>query len=249
MIIKLHKKMIFGITGLPRSGTTIIGNIFNSADNAFCFCEPHWIMIREHWRNGFPTDKVSEFRFNGTENIMNSVSDVVFSSDKYLLGGVKETWRSGDIESFNSIKDFGADFIIFIFREPKSLYNRAKSCQTKEKPNAIDRFIKEYSLCYESTIEINSQIPVFSMSYEKLCKSNEKQNGTINYINSVLKGVPLSIEGNFVLKETQYLYGHRKAHLSTEVEEARTETDLLTDLEIEKINNSIYPMYKTIIGD
>jgi len=249
MIIQSGKKMVFGITGMPRSGTTLVGNIFNSAENSFCFCEPHWIILRNE-KEKLTFDKVNDFNFKDIGDIMPSVERTVRSCGEYDLGGVKETWSSSRPESFEFVEKYNVDFLIFVFREPKSFYNRMKFFSTIEKnnldPSNVDQFIYEYNLIYDKVEYWKSRKPTFVISFNKLCEKSNNKEYIVSYFNSMFNEF-LYMDGEFELKKTNYHYGNPVAHSITEIKASKNDTDLLLDDEIYKIEKSVEEIYREIL--
>ena len=84
------------ISGLPRSGTTILTNYVNSSKNSFCFIEPHW-EYKLYGEKNFYTDKklrgIKQLYYHEDAPLpLDEALDKISSS--YEIVGFKETFRS-----------------------------------------------------------------------------------------------------------------------------------------------------------
>jgi len=104
----LNEKKLFFILGMPDDGTTIVNNIFNSLDDGFSLCEPHWMYVLENLRNVknsldkvklCSTGKAKQF-FNditSDEDILDNGIIPTLHNNNFNLGGYKETYNPDHI--------------------------------------------------------------------------------------------------------------------------------------------------------
>ena len=195
------KRTVFGVLGLPRTGTTLLNNILNSYDNGFCISEPHWANILNPGSvrvDGVNVDCSNNGRIY--ENINNIVD-----GEGYLIGGVKETFREHQMASSNFILNSpNVDVIIGIFREPVSGFNGWLRTNWKGYYVNHNNYIKSYRKLFD-TLNTSNKKTVF-LKYEKICE------GSVGYLNSKLDEIGLELEPLDGIKKTNYIFGDPTAN-------------------------------------
>lgn len=150
------KQMKILITGLPRSGTTILTNYINSMENSFCFIEPYWEYERTGKSKFFKDEKLKncyylKYKKNETLPLDKAVDKIL---KKYDFVGLKETFRSNaykniapEIINENLLRKHKGKYkIIGIVRNPLNVWNSLKSFEKNKSSWAgnIDLFIQNY---------------------------------------------------------------------------------------------------------
>lgn len=228
--LKGNKKILFSIVGLPRSGTTIVNNIFNSFDNGFSISEPHWAYMR--FRNRLKFGKIRKNMHkiwdNKIENIIPSLNEIL-QKERFIIGGFKETYSSKG-NRIKYITDDLINLVIFVFRNPVYMINS----QVKEGAKNIDMLIGEYNdfSKYFNKIHINNFESVL-FNYDEFIESNHLAFLNYNFRNY------FTIEGEFKIKRTRYILGDNKAHNSIAIQKPKNQTKFLDKEQIEKIKNNI----------
>ena len=237
------KKKIVSVLGLPHSGTTIVCNILNSMDNAFCISEPHWATISRPKHVRF--DKIGSLNNLDVNNIMDNVSSFLDSSPQYSFGGVKETFRPFNPQVKKCLDKIVnvSDIIVYVLRDSAAHYNSLKkvTAGTKQNPIPIERIINDMTQ-FEKTISQTKNKIILTI--EDLCKSGN--DGAIQYINSKSNG-HIKIEGEFKLKPTNYIYGNNVANRSSKIKATNMTTGLLTQKDRDIIADKIMPIYDRIL--
>jgi len=231
--MKIHSKnnLIFGIIGLPRSGTTLLSNIFNSYDNSFSLVEPKW--VKDYDNNYFTTDKIS---INIDCDLVESVNNLVKIEKKYNIGCIKETFRIHQKEYTDYlISDNRIDSIIFIFREPISNFSSWKKTKWGSYYEDVDYFIECYKNLYQTYLDQKNKHLII---YEKLCLDKN------NYLNLIFKD--FIFEDIQILKPTNFKFGDEKANSGGNIELPNSNISNLTIEEKEKINNSLKNIYNSL---
>lgn len=243
-IVSQEKKKIISVLGLPHSGTTVVCNIFNSMNNAFCISEPHWILLSKPKDLRF--DKIGSLsNSNNVNQIMDSVLEKLFNS-KYDFGGVKETFRPTrpEITDFLNRVVNKSDILVFVIRDPKAHYNslKATTAGTNRNPIPIDRITNDTIKLEEKINQIDKNKRII-LKIEDLCNAGNR--GAINYINNRSNGI-IDIRGDFVLNPTNYIYGNHLANRSNKIKGPNMSTKLLTQQDIKYIDKEIMPIYNRI---
>jgi hypothetical protein len=229
--INLNNNIIFSIVGLPRSGTTLLSNIFNSYDNSFSLVEPKW--VRDYDRNYFTTDKIS---INIDSDLVESVNKLVKVEKKYNVGCIKETFRIHQKEySDYLLKDDIIDSVIFIFREPVSNFSSWKKTKWGSYYDDVDYFIQCYNSLYQLYLNQKNKKLVI---YEKLCNSK------LQYLNSIF--TEMKFDDIEKLKPTNFKFGDEKANLGGNINSPSFKDDNLTSEEKKRINNSLKNIYNLL---
>ena len=226
-------KKLFGIIGLPRSGTTILCNFFNSFTNGFCFSEPHWTFF-QGMQPRF--DKVQDLTSTSAVSLMDDISHYLHASDQYVLGGIKETYWKGR-KHLSYLLNFPVDFFIFLFREPCANF----ASLVRDNPGLKPDF---FSTCYKDLFEIYLSIPdrnKIAFVYENFCDD------PLAYVNTHLEG-RLQIAGPLALKKTNYLHGDPVAKFSETVHQASSKyEDVVSTADMKFLNENTLPVYNKII--
>ncbi len=242
-IIPQDKKKIVSVLGLPNSGTTIVCNILNSMDNAFCISEPHWATLSRPQHVRF--DKVGSFKISGVAGIMNEVQKKLKENKQYNFGGVKETFRPFDErvnKCLNKIID-ESDIVVYVLRDPKAHYNSLKKTTvgTSRNPVPIERIVNDIKKFEKSIKRTKNKV---ILTVEGVCKAGNA--GVIQYINQKAGGL-LKVEGPFRLKKTDYIYGNNVANRSNKIIPANMSTQFLTGQDIRAVESGIVPTYNRIL--
>jgi hypothetical protein len=201
MNINIKSKKVFGILGLPRMGTTLVNNIMNSYDNSFCISEPHWSNILSP--QATRSDKVT-FDIKDNNKIMTNLSNFVSNSGVYQLGGVKETYRSHQMESANFVLNSdNVDFIIAVIRKPEFGFDAWLRSNWRGYYIDVNNYINTVKHFYK-TLD-NSDKQVFWLQYETLCADG------YSYLNKVFDGHLVFDELNNI-KKTNFIFGDPTAN-------------------------------------
>jgi len=243
-IVKQERKKIISVLGLPHAGTTIVCNIFNSMDNAFCLSEPHWTLLSNPSALRF--DKAKGLSFDGPEDVVEKIVAKLHSDSQLHFAGLKETYRPKEPRMrkyLDKILD-ESDFMVFVFREPKAHYNSFKlmAKNHNRNPMPIEYMIDSFDSIHEETNKYTNKIVVI---LEDLCAAGNV--GAIDYINKQA-GALLSIKGEFRVKPTDYIYGNHKANRSKNIAPANVSTYLLTKEDISLIDEKLTPKYNDLRG-
>ena len=146
--------MRFLIGGVPRSGTTILCNYFDSIDGACCFNEPHWEFARTNncacLTNRFPQ---LEFAASHPLPIDPAMTKLLETHSRVAF---KETFRSNyyrqvepvvcNEDLFKAYKDAGYK-VVFIIRDPIRCFESAFQTfggPRSHWPKMVDPFLRSY---------------------------------------------------------------------------------------------------------
>jgi hypothetical protein len=185
----LNAELTYFILGLPNSGTTIVASFFNSLDDGFCICEPHWYVER-----GNPIDQVGPDCCGKVAEMwpLANVKDIreiyplfvlpAVTIGGFHLGGYKETWRNDDL-SHKLLRAYlsRVDFFVLVHRR-------------------LDRPLKR----------LGDNPKAVNVDYETF------RADPLGHVNTALAG-RFEIEGPVVLKPTGWTFGDSRANQSTEV--------------------------------
>jgi hypothetical protein len=241
-LVPHSNKKIVSVVGLPHSGTTIVCNIINSMDNAFCLSEPHWAKLSK------PGDvrygKLNDLTIDNVENFMSRIQNALKNS-AFHFGGVKETYRpfaEGMTQVFENIQK-KSDVVIFVVREPLPHYNslKAVTANTKRNPIPVDRMLSDHISLLNY---INNTPNRVLIKIEDLC--NEGDTGFIPYFNKISK--ELKIEGKFSLKPVDFIYGNHIANKSKNIKKPNMSQQHLSKSDIIYLQENVVPLYQQIIS-
>jgi len=217
----LTKPTTFFILGIPRSGTTIVANLFNSIEDGFCLGEPHWLCEREgpaavargcgkvapEWKQW--TDETWESQY-----IFKAFIEVVLSGKftPYKLGGYKETYRPYTPLSEELIEHRHAvDFFIIVLRDPIMVMSSMKAV-------GDDIWtVKMLNQAYQRMDELGQDEKAIVVVYENFCQ------WPMAYLNARL---PFTINGLLELYATGHAYGDPKANRSLTIEVSEREPSI-----------------------
>ncbi|MFC1821539.1 hypothetical protein ACFL9T_02450 [Thermodesulfobacteriota bacterium] len=236
-IIKNDKKYTFGIVGLPRSGTSILGHIFDSLENGFCWSEPHWQDITNSKK--YSLEKIKKKYFGSLKYRMKFLIDEVNNSKSFEVGGVKETFNSFRRAPANYIFKSDVDLIVLIFREPKSCFNSIKRLNWGNKFLDIDIFIKDYLFLYKKISMVKNK-KLFTIKYESLCDKS-----ALTYLNCKFEKL-FKIQGELKLVNTENDFGDPDAYKSKKIKAAKMDHCYLNSRETQKIDKLIFPLWEAI---
>lgn len=209
MKTNLTHPMTFFILGVPRSGTTILCNLFDALEDGQCFGEPHWWSYKE-----------------------------AMSSEKYIYGifqkeclarklsnpaglfGYKETYKGYYFPDEQLIKLHvpQVDFFLIVFRDPVMTHSSQRALGWKEWDRPDD-----FNQSYKRLDELAEHEKGIAIVYEQFVKA------PLEYLNERL---PFQIEGPLELKPTGHTFGDPFANRSTEIVKSQRQI-CLTNEEIE----------------
>jgi len=243
MILNVKRKTLIGIVGLGKSGTTLLCNIINSADNAFCLCEPHWSLMLSPL--SLRLDKVSsKLNIKTEKDVMLEVKKLLYKDETFDVAGIKETWAIERKKPFEYMTKGNPDFYIFLFRDPKETLNG----YWKEKSAIkIDEFINEYIEYCEMYKKYYRKSNVCSVFLKDLCFFHNDYIGLIKYLNNRLKN-NLCIFNDFSLKTTNYIFGSKKANENNEIFPYNDDQSLLSFEEKKHIDTKLSNVYEKTIN-
>lgn len=189
MKTNLDTELTYFILGLPNNGTTIVASFFNSLEDGFCICEPHWYVERGHplanvgegccgkVASMWPLANVKEPREIYPAFILPAVT-----IGGYHLGGYKETWRDDDLgHKLIEAHVPRVDFFVVVHRHEGAFLRN------------LGRYDKAVNIEYQA----------FRVD-------------PLRHVNAALAG-RFEIEGPVVLKPTGWAFGDPRANQSTEV--------------------------------
>ena len=241
IIVPQESKKLISVLGLPRSGTTIVCNIFNSMDNAFCLSEPHWTLITNP--SALRLDKTN-INFTTPESVIPQVLAKLKKDDSLKFAGIKETFRPQDRAMRKHINRLlHADIVVFVVREPKAHYNSFKVLSKSHNRNfmPLKNMINMFNALYDTIKKHKDKSSTIIL--EDLCDANN--NKAISYMNSRANNM-FAINGPFKLNKTNYIYGNPKANNSNKLAKANMATNLLLPDEIQILNKELLPKYNEI---
>ena len=243
-IVPQDSKKIICVLGIPHAGTTIVCNIFNSMENAFCLSEPHWTLLSNP--NKLRFDKARGLRFKTPDQVLPKITAKLAADASLQFAGVKETYRPKEprMKKFFA-QMLASDIVVIVFREPKAHYNSLKlmSKRHNRNPMPLQYMINSFNSIYDAAIEAYKSGNGVLVLLEDLCAAGNK--GAIKYIND-RSGNLLRVLGPFEIKPTNYIYGNNKANNSKAIAKANTAINLLTPDEIKRINQDLLPKYQAI---
>lgn len=225
--ISSSKKLFFVIEGLPRSGTTILTNIFNSFENAFCFSEPLWQLIQDPY--GIRLGKLEGKIWPPSVKADKMIPELkrIVETHNYSIGGIKETYRDWQSKCVDIVDDSELDFRIFILRSPEHNFSGWKKTPFGKEYYDVDIFSRNYKNFLERIETKSSKVPSYIIKYEELCAAED----TLSYIEEVFAGL-LDVSGPLLLESTGYAYGDSVGNNSRAVLPARVDISNLEDFEI-----------------
>jgi hypothetical protein len=236
MDIKIETNLVFGILGLPRSGTTLLNNIFNTYQNSFCISEPHWANILKP--GSVRVDKIN-IDCSNNDKIYENINNLVKVESKYKVGGVKETFREHQINSANYIlKSNYVDLVIGVFRDPVSGFNGWLRTAWKGYYISPENYVKSYQSLYNTLSNIKDK-KVLLLRYEDIC------NNGVGYINDKLNGV-MGLPTINEIKKTNYTFGDPLANSGGTIKRANTNNSNITENIQNLINKNLKPIYDSI---
>lgn len=212
----------FMIEGLPRSGTTILTNIFNSLSNGFCFSEPLWQLMQDP--HGLRLGKLrGSFTPSANPSLMIPSLKAVLTARHFNLGGLKETYRDWQTQCVDIVDDSKLDFRIFILREPAYNFSGWKKTPFGAEYYDVDIFLRNYKNFIRRIESKSAKVPTYVVKYENLCSSDDP----ISHLGNLLAD-QLSFSGDLLLENTGYSYGDVKGNNSKTISPARTEQSNLS---------------------
>lgn len=217
MKTNLSLPQTFFIIGMPRGGTTILSNLFNSLEDGFCLGEPHWY----YQSTGRDFKKVRDNCFGKMDAPLEDDFEIKellpwieyrLEQGDYNLGGYKETWFVGHKE-LGPIIDWHkerVDFFLVVFRNPVKVHSSQLALGWTEA-----RDVGLFSRLYKELDRLAFHPGAIPIVYEDFVE------GPLEYLNERL---PFQIEGELRLKPTGHKYGDPYANRSVEVEYKERET-------------------------
>ena len=223
MKTNLTHPMTFFILGVPRSGTTILCNLFNALEDGFCLGEPHWYAVNQ---GVVPLEKMlsiylSDVRYRAIHN-------------GYNLSGYKETYRLRHKLSDDLVKlhlSF-VSFFLIIFRDPVLVHSSQRALGWTEWDTPDD-----FNESYKRLDELAQHEKGIAIVCEQFVQN------PLTYLNQRL---PFQIEGDLVLKPTGHEFGDPFANRSTRIVQSQR-VICLTDEEIKAHapGRAIWQKYQT----
>lgn len=234
MKIKTKNKYFFGIVGLPRMGTTITNNLFNSYDNVISLSEPHWYNILNRNKENI---KQTYNGINLSENseVINILKSHLLKNDDLNLIGVKETYRTHQKDSVNFIiNNPKVDFIIVVIRNPYDVFNSWLRTGWGGRYKIVENFINDYNDYYN--FFKNYQGNTYFIKYEDLC------NNSYTYLNKVFKNI-FNFDEIKEITKTNYKLGDEKANLGGDIKLYKKDS-LLSELDKKLITEGLQKLIK-----
>jgi hypothetical protein len=236
MNIKIETNLVFGILGLPRSGTTLLNNIFNTYQNSFCISEPHWANILKP--ESVRVDKIN-IDCSNNDKIYENINNLVKVESKYKMGGVKETFREHQINSANYIfKSNYVDLLIGIFRDPVSGFNGWLRTAWKGYYISPENYVKSYQSLYNTLSNIKDK-KVILLKYENICEEG------VSYINKKIGG-DITLPPINKIKKTNFSFGDPLANSGGTIKQANTNNSNIPENIQNHINKNLKPIYDSI---
>lgn len=243
-IVQQNRGKIISVLGMPHGGTTIVCNIFNSMENAFCLSEPHWTLLSNP--SALRLDKVRGLSFKAPDEILPAIQAKLDSDDSLNFAGLKETYRPKEprMKPYFA-KMLASDIVVLVFRDPKAHYNSLKvmSKRHNKNPMPLSYMVNSFDSLYDVAIKAHDNGNGILISLEDLCAVGNQ--GAIQYINNRAGNI-LQVHGKFEIKPTNYIYGNPKANRSKNIAPANTATNLLTPDEIKEIDQTMSQKYGEI---
>lgn len=232
----VDRKDIFGIVGLPRSGTTIVSSIFNSATNAFALVEPKWI-FKSQKANTLSSEKFGTIDLAG---------DVVAQADGLLQSfdvcAIKETFRIYEIYCVEDILN-RLDSVIAVYRDPIYTFNSWRSNNWAPIYNSIDYFITNYERFDTAMTHLSKQRKVHYISHEGLCLGQKL------FWNKNVSSLQIEGELQLVWDRDSVNFGDIRARDSRQVDSViNASHDKLNPHEVNLINSKLRPIYDRILS-
>jgi len=246
-IIKQDRKKIICVLGAPHSGTTVINNILNSMENAFCISEPHWVIQRNIKK--LKLDKISNINFKSHNDFMKGLKKRLQES-QYDFGGVKETYRFGEKsmeQPYKTILEM-SDIIVFVYRKPTALYNSQKkirpNCNEASNTKATQGLVNNFKK--QCAVMSAYQEKAVNIVLEDLCTASNVR--AIEYLNKVFEG-KAEFTGKFVLNKTNFIFGNPKANHSKKLLPANMNISLVSEKEKKQLQpaSKIYNSFRVKI--
>lgn len=240
-ITPLDSKKVISVLGPPHSGTTLVCNILNSMDNAFCLSEPHWAKITNPKHVKF--DKVKNLTISNPNSFMTDLKDSL-NKNKYQFGGVKETFRPFEVrmsQVLENIRDI-SDEIIFVLRDPFAHYNSLKKITSKNNQNPVP--VTRMATDLKSLLQYMKKTPNKTIvTIEDICQAGN--DGFIPYFNK--KSKRIKIEGKFQLIPTNFIYGNPQANKSKSISGPNMSKDQLNQQDLDFLTEKVVPLYQKIL--
>jgi len=189
MKTNLETELTYFILGLPNNGTTIVASLFNSLDDGFCVCEPHWYVERGHALEDVGAGCCGKVAHLWDQADVREVREIypgfilpAVVIGGYHLGGYKETWRND------------------------ALGNRL----LRDHVGRVDFFVVVHRHDSDFLRDLGSHTKAVNVEYE------EFRLDPLGHVNEALGG-RFEIEGPVVLQPTGWQFGDPRANRSTEV--------------------------------
>lgn len=234
MKIKSRKSKVFGIIGLPRTGTTLLNNIFNSYENCISISEPHWKNIL---LNGNPDgNKFKSIPIDLSENskVIPNIQEYVEKDPEVLLGGIKETFRSHQRNSVDFVlKSDRVNFIVGIIRKPQDAFDSWLRSEWGGNYSDVRYFTQTYKDFYRTLNKIDKK--VFWIKYEDLCKESSE------YLDKEF-GDYLSFDNLEKIEKTEFRIGDARANAGGKVFINEKKSISVTENQIEFIKEELQPI-------
>jgi len=232
MRIKSKGNKVFGIIGLPRTGTTLLNNIFNSYENCISVSEPHWKNIL---LNGKPDrNKLKSIPVDLSQNskVIPNLQEYVEETTDIMLGGVKETFRSHQRNSVDFVlKSERVNFIVGIIRKPQDAFDSWIRSGWGGKYTDVRYFTQTYKDFYNTLNK--SRKKIFWIKYEDLCKEPS------GYLDKEF-GDYLSFDDLERIEKTEFRIGDMKANAGGKVFVNEKKSTSVPENQIEFIKEELH---------
>lgn len=224
------KRLFLTVTGLPRSGTTILCCLLNSLSNGFCISEPH-----------------NEFMMQGAIHSMDKLDDIVRppssygeiasyirtvwkSNENFLIGGIKEVCQPKNGEYLYKRAVDVSDLTLLMVRHPVYTYVSARQMFGVQADSFL-RWHREMVSFYNSHVR-----RVVLLRYESFCKN------PIAYLNDKLRRY-FKIKGELKLVGATFQWGDQKAIRSTQIANTNRQRVFKEDKDVERVRKACLPWY------
>lgn len=209
MKIKTGNEVVFGIIGLPRMGTTLVNNVFNSYENCISISEPHWHnILRERGGNE------SNLSFHGIDlsnnnSVIPNLKDHLSEDPDIEMCGIKETYRSHQKASVDYLLNSeDVDFLVGVIRDPIETFDSWLRSEWGGMYNDVKYFTQTYK---NFTEDLNkNEKTVHWVKYEDLCE------GKSDHLNNLFDG-ELEFDDIEEIKKTGYRIGDMNANSGGEI--------------------------------
>jgi hypothetical protein len=237
MRFAVNNKQVCGIVGLPRSGTTVVSSICNSAVNAFAVVEPVWI-YKSNKSNYITSDKFGTIDLTG--DVIMQIRGLL---NRFDVCAVKETFRIYEICCVDDIFN-KTDTIIAVYRDPVSAFNSWRRNNWAPLYNNIDYFITNYER-FDTLVRMASrERQTYVIDLEKLCVGRKE------FWNNNVVSLPIDGELQLIKNRDSVNFGDIRARDSEQIDAIATiASNNLNSHEIALLNKNLRPIYDRMLAN